>query len=245
MRRAGMQTASKADITVAMRTERTAPAPHRRHWGLSAALAALALCGCENEAQIVRQLHERVDLLELDLKQCTQELADRDGQIAVLRRRIDNEPLIKGVEIDDLFVVERIKLASRTGGADFDGQPGDDGVVVYVQPLDASGHVLKAAGQITVQLTDLTTPGQPRELATYLFNDREELDKSWFGGFLTNHYTFRCEFPPQAFSSPTREVHVRVTFLDWLTGRESFASTTVKIDRIDPENTLVPRRTGS
>lgn len=209
------------------------------------ALVALAVSGCDNEAQTIRQLHESVDLLELDLRRCTQELADRDAQIMVLQQRIDNQPLFEDVDIDDLFVVAGIELVSRTGGADFDGQPGDDGVIVYVRPLDASGHVLKAAGRITVQLVDLTTPGLPRALATYVFSERDELDKSWYAAFLTNHYTFKCRFPPQAFASPTREVHVRVTFLDWLTGRVFVASTTVEIERIDPENALVPRRTGS
>jgi hypothetical protein len=205
-------------------------------------VVALAACGCENQAELTRQLHQRGDALEADLKRCTEALGDRDGQIAVLERRIENQGTLAGVELSDLFVVDRIVLVSRTGGTDFDGQPGDDGVTVYVQPVDAVGDVIKAAGQFTIQLADLTTPGQPRELGTYIFDKRDVLETAWYGGMLTNHYTFKCEFPPQVARSPSREVYVRVTFLDWLTGKEFTDSVTVNITLVDPDNALAPTR---
>ena len=206
-------------------------------------IGLIIISGCTNDAALVRQLQQESDGLRLDLNECTQQLADRDAQIDVLRRRVDQQPLLQSIDIDDLFVVDRIELISRTGGADFDGQPGDDGVIVYVRPLDSDGDVLKVAGQITVQLIDLTTPGQPRSLATYVFNKREQLAQNWYGGMLTDHFTLRCVFPPKV--RPSREVHVRVTFLDFLTGREFSASRDVTLNRIDPENQLVPRRSGS
>jgi hypothetical protein len=189
-------------------------------------------------------LHQRADSLELDLKRCTEALGDRDAQIAALSRRIENQKHLEGVEISDLFVVDRIEIVSRTGGRDFDGQPGDDGVTVYVRPLDAAGDVLKAAGQFTIQLADMTTPGQPRELGVYIFDKLPVLEQAWYGGFLTDHFTFECRFPPAAARLPSREVFIRVTFLDWLTGREFTESTTVKINVVDPANALVPTRAG-
>ncbi len=214
----------------------------KTHLPLVIGAAAVLGAGCNNDAALVRQLQQEADTLRRDRAECMQQLADRDAQIAVLRRRIDQQPLLQNIELDDLFVVDRIELVSRTGGADFDGQPGDDGVVVYVRPLDRAGDVLKAAGQITVQLIDLTDPGRPRSLATYVYNDPDQLAELWYGGFLTDHYTLRCEFPPQV--EPSRDVTVRVTFLEFLTGREFTASQQVTLDRIDPENQLVPRRAG-
>lgn len=208
------------------------------------ALAFLALAGCVNDAELVRQLQEQAGALAADTERCKQELADRDAQIAVLRRRIENQPYLEGIVLDDLFLIDRIVLASRTGGIDLDGQPGDDGVVVYLQPRDQDGDALKAAGQIAVQLFDLTTPGAPRELATYVFSDHEALRKNWYGGLLTNHYALKCAFPPTLDGVP-REVHVRVTFLDYLTGREFTTSTTVQIERVDARNALVPRASGT
>lgn len=210
--------------------------------GRLSALAAGAVSagGCVNESNTIRALQERVTALETDRQRCTQALADRDAIIADLRRRVDAGPAFEGIDLDDLFTVDRIEIVSQTGGADFDGQPGDDGVVVYVQPVDAYGDFLKAAGQFTVELLDLSNPGSPRSLATYVFNKREELAEAWYGGLLTNHYTFRCAFPPRLNPRPPREVYVRVVMLDWLTGREFAATRTVTLERIDPENTLAP-----
>lgn len=206
--------------------------------GVAAALIVGA-AGCDNDRQLVRQLQERADALQVDLDRCTQQLSDRDAQIAALRRRLGNDPRLAGIRVEDLFTVDRIVLASRTGGVDLDGQPGDDGVVVYLQPVDADGDVIKAAGQITIQLVDLTNPGAARSIATYVFSDRDELRKNWYGGFMTNHYTLKCEFPPN--TKPPREVQVRVTFLDWLTGREFVVSRSVTVDIVEGQNTLVPR----
>ncbi len=214
-------------------------------WWIAATGAVFALAGCQDDRALVIQLQRQADALTADNERCKQELADRDAQIAALRRRIENEPYLQGIVLDDLFLVDRITLESRTGGVDLDGQPGDDGVVVYIQPRDADRDMLKAAGQITVQLLDLTAPGAPRELATYVFNDRETLRKSWYGGLLTDHYTLKCAFPPLALNTVPREVHVRVTFLDYLTGREFVASTTVPIQRVDSGNALVPRTPGA
>jgi hypothetical protein len=204
-------------------------------------LSLLAAGACQNEGAMIRDMQQRVAALEQDQQRCTQALADRDAIIASLRKRVDAGPIFEGIDLNDLFTVERVEIVSQTGGADFDGQPGDDGVIVYVRPLDAHGDFLKASGHFTVQLLDLTRPGAPRELATYVFSNRDELAEAWYGGLLTNHYTFRCTFPPRLSPRPPREVHVRVVMLDYLTGREFTDARTVRVDLIDAENVLAPR----
>ncbi len=211
--------------------------------GVLGCMVGGGLPGCVSEGDTIRGLQQRVQSLETDRQRCTQALADRDAIIADLHRRVDAGPLFEGIDLDDLFTVDRIEIVSQTGGANFDSQPGDDGVVVYVRPLDAHGDFLKAAGQFTIQLLDLTVAGSPRSLATYVYSKREELAAAWYGGMLTNHYTFRCAFPPRLNPRAPREVHVRVVMLDWLTGREFAASTTVGIERIDPENSVAPAPT--
>jgi hypothetical protein len=206
-----------------------------------ALLALVSAAGCNQDSAAIRHLSEQVDSLKADVDHCTQELADRDALIAALRKRIKRNPTLEQINLKDLFVVDRIELVSLTGGADYDNQPGDDGITVYVRPLDKDGDVLKAAGEFTIQFYDLTTVGHPREIGIYVFDDRATLEKCWYGGLLTNHYTFKCPFGPAALKSRAREIHLRVTFLDWLTGRMFNTSKTVEISRVDPENTLVPR----
>jgi len=208
-----------------------------------AALVLITGGGCLNESATIRALQLEVDALTQERDRCTQALADRDAVIESLRRRVDSGSPFSDIDLDDLFTVDRIELVSQTGGADFDGRPGDDGVIVYVRPLDAHGDFLKASGQFTVQLLDLTQPGAPRALATCVYREREELAKAWYSGLLTNHFTFRCAFPSPLHPPPPREVHVRVVMLDWLTGREFAASRTVQVSRIDPDDAGTPRPT--
>lgn len=211
---------------------------HRRSRSNISATLALALAagaaGCERwgVTESDRLLQQQFDQSQLELRQCHDALAERDARLDVLHQRINRDRPFQHVDLDDLFVVDRIEIVSRSGGVDLDKQPGDDGVVVYVRTLDADGDVLKAAGEFVIQLFDLTQPGQPRELGVFSFDDSQSLRKSWYGGFLTNHYTFQCPFNAGQMPS-TREVQVRVTFLDWLTGRSFSDSKTVTIKRID------------
>jgi hypothetical protein len=54
-----------------------------------------------------------------------------------------------------LYTVAKIELKPLTGGDDFDGKPGDDGVKVYLVPFDETGDKIKAAGWITIDIFDL------------------------------------------------------------------------------------------
>lgn len=131
--------------------------------------------------------------------------------------------------LDSLFVVDRIELASLTGGAEYDDLPGDDGVTVYLRPLDADGHVLKAAGEITIELLDTNEPGAPKSLGLYVHNEPQQLRKLWHGGFLTNHYSIKCPWDPAIGPPVNREVTVKATFYDFLTGRRRTATRVVQV----------------
>lgn len=200
-------------------------------FGVAALTLLLGACaGCTfDKPGTVTQLQQEIDQQKLALKACEQAKFECAARCEELKTQIDNQPRLASVELDDLFVVDAIKIPSRSGGIDLDGAPGDDGVIVYVQPVDAAGDVIKAAGAITIQLTDLTQVGSPRSIATAEYTDPDVVKKSWYGGFMTNHYSLKIPFPDGVGSIP-KELHVRVVFLDWLTGREFTESTTVSVD---------------
>jgi hypothetical protein len=106
-----------------------------------------------------------------------------------------------------------------SGGADYDGKPGHDGVTVHVRPYDADGYTVKAPGRIEVQLTDLTDPSNPQTLAVCTIHDAEELRESWYGRFWTDHYTIKCPFKAGAGPPESGKVVVRAKFVDYLTGK--------------------------
>lgn len=187
--------------------------------GTAPILAAILLAGvsgCPGEqSEPTIKLQQQVDSLTVEHERLGRELENTQAALTAAEDRIRTlQNLPKDVFF---FSVDRIELDRMTGGADYDGKPGDDGVTVYLRPRDADGDVLKAAGEIKVQLFDLTE--KPAELGLYLINDPEELRKSWLGKFLTNYYVVKCPWDPKIGPPTHSEVTVRVTFLDYLTGR--------------------------
>jgi hypothetical protein len=161
-----------------------------------------ALQGDERIAQLeaeIGQLDERIQ----DLKTQAQALSGYDEQA----RR------------DQLVVPVRIAFERMSGGYDDDGTPGDDGLMLYIQPIDRDGHVIKAAGTLDVRLFDLSNPPNAIEITRYHF-DPENARKLWYGRLMTNHFTVKCPWPPDG-PPKHKTVTARAVFTDLLTG-ESF-----------------------
>ena len=179
-----------------------------------AGLLAIVQLGCQAQTQI--DLERRVTTLE-------QQLAERDNQLAARQATIDNlharMQTVRALTDEDLkriFYPEQIVLASLTGGDDYDGQPGDDGITVYLRPIDRAGDALKVAGDIRVELYDLQNPTGQKLIGEYEF-PVDQVSQLWYGKFATYHYTLRC---PWQNGPPTHdEITIRVTFVDYLTQR--------------------------
>jgi len=184
-------------------------------------LAALG-AGCDQGApqvQAAQQLDENARLRR-EVEDLRRRLGDRDRQVADLLALGDKR-------LQRLYLVQRIALGSGTGGVDLDGKPGDDAVKVYVEPIDQYGSVIKAPGEVTVQLYDLAAPQKDHLVAECRY-DLEATAKAWSSGFISYYYSFTC--PWGASAPPKRDrLTVRVEFLDYLTGVRCEAQQVVKI----------------
>ena len=199
---------------------------------------AVLITGCQPRSTgLTAELQKKLDQVQLEKQSLTRQNQDLEDTVKAQERRIQDLMGFNPGTPDTLFAVARIELASLTGGADFDGQPGDDGIVVYLRPLDADGHVIKAAGEITVKLVDNNGPGAPRLLGRYVIDDPEELRRAWHGRFMTDHYTIKCPWNPTPQGKPQGlEVEIKVTFLDWRTGRSFTAHKVVEVSLPIPSN---------
>lgn len=160
-------------------------------------------------------------------------LADRDRQTAALSAALEecNRQLVqaRGLSpetLEKIFYAEQIVIDPLSGGQDYDGQPGDDGVTVYLRPLDRDGDTLKVAGDVRIELFDLAMPPGRNLIATHNF-PVEKVRESWYGKFITYHYTFRCPWQHGPPENP--EITVRATFVDYLTRRVMTTQTVVKV----------------
>jgi hypothetical protein len=118
--------------------------------------------------------------------------------------------------LEKLFRVARIELSGYTAGYGGDEAGPDKGVRVLLNPVDDQGSVIKAAGDVTIQLYDLAAPPGANRLAEHSF-PVDVIGKYWFSGAMTNHYAFEC---PWSAAPPLHsQITVRAVFVDYLTGR--------------------------
>lgn len=145
------------------------------------------------------------------------EIARQQRTIENLQERIGQMRGQDGNFEQDLVYPDKIVLAGMSGGYDRDDKPGDDGIVLYIQPVDGDGDVVKVAGELGVTLLDLHEPTAPVVIASYEF-DVPTTRSLWYGKLMTSHWTVRCPWPPTG--PPAHDaITVQVTFDDLLTGQ--------------------------
>ena len=159
---------------------------------------------------------------DLESKLSAQEQANRE-----MGRRLANLSRLQDVADEVLIIPERIVLASMSGGYDDDGKAGDDGIVVYVQPIDRDQHVVKVAGALKVKLMDPQNPPGKTDFAEYHF-DLEHTRPLWYGRLMTSHFTVKCPWPAGHLPAH-EEIVAHVTFTDLLSGKALTATGTYKI----------------
>ncbi len=113
--------------------------------------------------------------------------------------------------------VTALKFGRLTG---FDG---DRSLDVYVTPIDSTDDTIKAGGGFVVSAFDLASTDEVR-LGTWTFSP-EEARTLWRSGRLFAGFVLPCRFDEDVAA---KEVIVRVTFDDLLTGRETTGQTTVR-----------------
>lgn len=175
---------------------------------------ALLTVGCENNA-------------ELDLRRQVGKLSDQiaeknrliDSQQSAIRKLNQQLQQARGLTDDDLkhiFYPEKIEIDDLSGGDDYDGKPGDDGVTVYLRPIDRDDDAVKVAGDIRIELYDLQNPSGQKLIGEYVF-PLDEVSRLWYGKLSTYHYTLRCPWKNGPPKHP--EITIRATFVDFLTQR--------------------------
>ncbi len=191
-----------------------------RRWSPAAALLCTALtltAGCwQQDIALENCERQRLNDAEQirDLKQQLADEQDANRRLQADAARLRGQP---PETAEQLVVPASIRLEGLSGGYDRDGEPGDEGVVLYVQPIDRDGSVIKATGTLDVKLFDLARPEGRMEIGSYHF-DVEQTRQMWYGRMWTHHFTAYCPFPEGVFPV-NGDVTAVVTFTDLLTGR--------------------------
>jgi len=193
---------------------------------LAVALLIAALAGgCEQAGDV--ELRREITQLRETIGQKDNELAARQASIDELNQRLATVRSLSEDDLRKIFYPEKLTIDKLTGGADYDGRPGDDGVTVYLKPIDRDGDVVKVAGDIRIQLYDLEAPSGHKLISEYRV-PADQVGKLWHGKLLTGHFTVKCPWPGPPPQHP--EITVRAMLVDYFTGRVVSAQQTCKVN---------------
>ncbi len=184
---------------------------------LAGCVFALA-AGCESAdskqaplANQIRTLQQEQTQLQSQLKQAETENEQLKEQIQVL------SSLPKETRPENIYSLSSVKITRYTNLYDKDKDGKKETLIVYIQPIDQDGHIIKAAGTVDVELLDLNKPDGPVVLSKWQVT-AQELRKLWFKTLLTLNYrlTFQVGDKVGDFKEP---LTVKITFTDYLTGK--------------------------
>lgn len=190
----------------------------------SSVVLFFAGCGSPNQANI--ELRKQNQQLTSEVDQLKREKERNLAAIASLEQAKGTLQTLPNDRLDKMFVAGGISLGRLSGGADLDPEkPGDDGLKVYVVPVDQSGEPIKSAGSFVVEAFDLSNGGTPL-VGRWEF-PLDGIERYWYGRAMLYTYVLPC--PWQNIVPTKPELTLKVTFKDELTQRSFTAQKVVTI----------------
>lgn len=190
-----------------------------------AALLVAGGTGCQTATEIA--LRREIATLRDAVQKKEHRLAAQQAALDELNQQLRVARGFSEEDLKKLYYPERLVIDSLSGGADYDRRPGDDGVTVYLRPVDRDGDAVKVPGDITIQLYDLAAPAQANFIGEYKV-PVDQVGRLWHGKLLSQHYTIKCPWPhgpPQH-----AEITIRALFVDYLTKRVVSAQSTCQVE---------------
>lgn len=182
-------------------------------------LSLLIFCiGCESPGPKVT-LEDKIQTLTTEKSQLRKQFEQSQAQNKKLQQRLqvlsELPPEVKGQNVYDL---RKIKITRYTNFYDRDSDGKKEKLIVYIQPIDQTGDIIKAAGAVDVQLWDLNKKETQNALLGQWHVKADELKKMWFATIITINYRLVFDIPKRAENLDC-PLTVKVTFTDYLTGK--------------------------
>ncbi len=172
--------------------------------------------GCEN-AGSKSPLAKEIDTLKQENRQLIRQIEMSGTETEQLKKQIQVlADLPPEARFEGLYRLQRIKITGYTGFYDKDNDGKAESLIVYIQPIDEEGDIVKATGAVDVQLWDLNKEDGQALLGAWRV-EPDELKKLWFATVLIINY--RLTFDIADITTDLEEpLTVKVTFTDYLTG---------------------------
>jgi hypothetical protein len=178
----------------------------------SMALAGLSGCSKPNAANI--ELRKQNQDLRATIDSLTLERDAAQARIRAEESKTGTLQTLPEDRLAQLFTAHGLCFGRLTGGADLDpSKPGDEGIKVYVVPVDQDNEPIKAVGAFRAEAFDLADGG--KKLGEWKFTS-EEMRKNWYGALL---HSYVLTLPWQKAVPKHSDVTLKMEFSDDLTQR--------------------------
>lgn len=190
-----------------------------RYW-LFAVFAGSLLAvaaGCDS-ADRPDPLKEQINSLKQEKTQLTRQIKQSGLENKKLKKQIQVlSGLPADAKLENFYNLQRVKISGFTDFYDKDKDGRKEKLIVYIQPIDQDGDVVKAIGSVEVQLWNLNQPNGQALLGQWRV-EPDELRKLWFATLITINYrlTFDVADKIEKLEEP---LTVKLTFTDHLSGK--------------------------
>ncbi len=176
------------------------------------------IAGCESAPITKDPLAEKVDKLSKEKKELMSHIEHLEARNKDLQKQITTlHGLEDDVKLKDLCDIQKIKITKYTNLFDKDKDGTKETLIVYIQPIDQDGDIIKAPGDVHVQLLDLDKDRDPTLLGKWHITPGK-LRKLWFSALLKTHYRLTFDISDKV-ENYDKSLTVTVTFTDYLTGK--------------------------
>jgi len=190
-----------------------------RYWlfAIFAGSLLAVAAGCDS-ADRPDPLKEQINSLKQEKTQLTRQIKQSGLENEKLKKQIQVlSGLPADAKLENFYNLQRVKISGYTDFYDKDKDGRKEKLIVYIQPIDQDGDVVKATGSVEVQLWNLNRPNGNALLGQWRV-EPDELRKLWFATLITINYrlTFDVADKIEKLEEP---LTVKLTFTDHLSGK--------------------------
>ena len=177
-----------------------------------------AIAGCETVGEQKLSPAEQIQKLTHEKTLLTRQIEQYESESRQLKKQLNT---LAGLEpsrtSESIYELQKVRIGRYTDFYDKDKDGKAEKLIVYIQPIDAEGDVIKAAGAVDVQLWNLNRPDGQALLGRWHVGPNE-LKKLWFATLITINY--RLTFDVSNDITDLQEpLTVKITFTDYLSGK--------------------------
>ncbi len=186
--------------------------------------AILAVCllvaaaGCESTGSQKIPPAKQIQTLKQEKKQLARQIEQSKAEAEQLKKQLQIlSDLPPEAKFENLYHLQKIKITRYTNLYDKDKDGKKEKLIVYIQPIDEEGDIVKATGAVDVQLWDLNKENGQALLGQWHVKP-DELKKLWFATLITINYRLTFDVADK-ITGDEEALTVKVTFTDYLTGK--------------------------